>query len=90
MDDLGVVHAPPVQNCPVTCKCFSMGKKKKSLIQKARKRTVWRGLKELSCLDALLAHTFVNETQAWDHIGGAEWGEIAVMGEHCWDVGHLC
>lgn len=45
---------------------------KKSLIQKARKHTVWRGLKELSCLDALLAHTFVNEAQAWDHAGGAE------------------
>lgn len=75
----GAVHAPPVQNCPATCKCFSLGKKKNvCLTQKARKCTVWRGLKELSCPDALHAHTFVNETLAWHNEREAEWGEIIV------------
>lgn len=53
---------PSIQNCLVSCNCLFIfeGEKKVCLTQKARKYTVWRGLKELSCPDALRACSFVN------------------------------
>lgn len=78
----GFLHASPsIWNCPASCKCLFIfgGGKKVCLTQKARKYTVWRGLKELSCPDVLQGCSFVNEILAWDNAGDAEWGEIIVM-----------
>lgn len=90
MDDLGVVHAPPVQNCPVTCKCFSLGKKKKKPDTKGKKTYRMEGIKGVKLPWCVACSHFCKWGTGVGPCRGCWIRRNRCNGEHCCDVGHLC